>query len=185
MRSAVYVVAVCVGCGSGSSAKTKTDASSIDSPHGDSRAVDARAIDAALDASPFDAGPDAKLFLDAPAGTFPLVLKNYVSWCTVEINNSGSFSTATPQTVNVLPGTITLVAKPMNSMFELGTDMWHHVDGTTGDTGISGTQAGSGINATSTTTITITNAGACVWVCCPFSADGSGCNPALIGDQCP
>lgn len=183
-----FVLLLLVACGNGSSARTKTDA-----PIDTHVAIDAR-IDAPADAKIFlDAPPDAKIFLDAPApvfldapaGTYPLKVKNYLSWCTVEVNASGTFSTAAEQDVNVLPGTIPLVAKPASSFFELGTDMWHHVDGTTGDTGIPGTQAGTGVSATSTTSITIVAAGACVWVCCPFSSDGSGCNPALIGDQCP
>jgi hypothetical protein len=176
------VLALLVACGSGSSAHTKNDAPNADTP--------VVANDARADARPIDGPPDAKIFLDAPgpvfldapAGTFPLKVKNYISWCSVEVNGSGTFSTAMEQDVNVLPGTIALVAKPMSGTFELGSDMWHHVDGTTGDTGIAGGRATSGQSSAS---ITITSAGACVWVCCPFSADGSGCDPALIGDQCP
>jgi len=164
----------------------KNDAPAIDTPVVATDApADAKVF---LDAKEFldapkvfmDAPPH--VFLDAPPGTFPLKVKNYISWCAVEVNGSGTFSTALEQDVNVLPGTIQLAAKPMSSTFELGSDMWHHVDGTSGDTGIPG-NAGAG--GTTTATITITSAGACVWVCCPFSADGSGCNPALIGDQCP
>ncbi len=183
MRSALLVWLVACG-GGGSSPHLKTDAAG-DSPRpADSRAVDSTTADTPPDGPPVDAGPDAKIFLDAPPGTYPLTVKNYLSWCTVEIDNSGSFSTVTPQTVNVLPGTISLAARPASTMFVLGSDMWHHVDGTTGDTGISGSQSGSGLTATSTASITITSAGACVWVCCPFST-GGGCDPALIGDQCP
>jgi hypothetical protein len=62
--------------------------------------------------------------------------------------------------------------------------MWHHVDGTTGDVGIPGTQTGSGSAALSTTMVTVGSAAKCVWVCCPFT-NGTGCDPAAIGDQCP
>ena len=181
MRAAWLMIAA---CGGGSSAHKQSDAPAIDTPV---VAIDAPADARPIDAKIFhDAPPDAKIFLDAPffdapAGTFPLKVKNYLMWCSVEVNGSGTFSTASEQDVNVLPGTIQLVAKPASTTFELDNSMWHHVDGTTGDTGISGTQA----SGQSTAAITITTAGACVWVCCPFSADGSGCNPALIGDQCP
>jgi hypothetical protein len=186
-----FALLALVACGNGSSARTKSDAPA------DTHVIDARVDahpDAPADAKIFmDAPPDAKIFmdappkvfLDAPPGTYPLKVKNYSFWCAVEVNNSGTFSTALEQDVNVLPGAIALVAKPANSTFELGTDMWHYVDGTTGDTGVPGTQAGTGTSATSTTQITIVASGKCVWVCCPFSADGSGCNPAIIGDQCP
>jgi len=182
------LLALVAACGNGSSARTKSDAPPTDTPHIGDAPADAKVfMDAPPDAKIFmDAHvPDAKIFLDAPAGTYPLKVKNYQFWCAVEVNNSGTFSTALEQDVNVLPGVIPLVAKPASSTFKLGTDMWHHVDGTSGDTGISGTQAGTGVNATSTTSITIVASGACVWVCCPFSADGSGCDPAVIGDQCP
>ena len=153
-----------------SSSHTFADAPRGDGPHSDAPRIDApRLADAAL---------------DAPPGTFQLTVKNYSSWCSVQVG-SGAGSSAPMQMVNVAPSTVTLVAKAASSAFELDSSMWHHVDGTTGDTGIAGTQTGTGSNAQSTAAATITNAAKCVWVCCPFSTGGTGCDPGVIGDQCP
>jgi hypothetical protein len=132
-------------------------------------------VDAATDARP----------IDAPPGTFMLTVKNYSSWCSVQVGSNGTFTTTTPQMEFVAPSTVQLIAKRASATFELGSDMWHYVDGTTGDTGVSGTHTGSGIAATSEASVTVSNANKCVWVCCPFAGTGSGCDPASIGDQCP
>jgi len=121
---------------------------------------------------------------DAPAGTYTLTVKNYQSSCSVQIG-SGMFTTTTPQTTDVGPSSVQLVAKAANMTLELGSDMWHYVDGTTDDTGIGGIRMGSGVDATSTAHATISNVNKCIWVCCPMAGTGSGCDPATIGDQCP
>src|SRR5438093_4940844 len=56
--------------------------------------------------APIDTG---KVFMDAPAGTRPLILKNVLSWCTVSVDG-GTASAAAMQQVNVMPGVINLVA---------------------------------------------------------------------------
>jgi hypothetical protein len=84
------------------------------------------------------------------------------------------------QTVDITAaGTIDLDAVALQG-FILGEDMWHHTDGDTG-AGEPGTVTGTGQTASSAATVTVGDADACVWVCCPFP-DGSGC-PAT--DQCP
>jgi hypothetical protein len=150
--ASLFLIAAC-----GSSAKTPDAAAS--------------AIDAA---TTIDAAATADA---APAGT-ALTVKNYLSWCSVSVNGGAASSGAT-QTVNVTPGPITLVATAASTTFKLGPNMWHHVDGTTGNTGVPGTVAG----AMSTATITVGATAACAWVCCPF-ANGTGC-PDTLPDQCP
>jgi hypothetical protein len=109
-----------------------------------------------------------------------LTVINYDVWCSVAVNG-GTASTAAQQVVDVSPGTITLVASPASSTFEIGGDMWHHTNGDTGS-GETGTVAGSGTTATSTAMVTVGSAAKCVWVCCPF-ANGTGCTG--LADQCP
>jgi hypothetical protein len=148
--------------------------------------------DAAID-SPgqhADAGIDAKVFLDGPAGTTPLTVKNYASWCEVTVNG-GTASSASSTTTNVTPGTITLVAKPLpdgngSSLFEIDGNMWHHTDGDTNNTGETGTvSSGSDKRLlTSTAMVTVASTAKCVWVCCPFFPGGNGCEPGVIGEQC-
>ena len=121
--------------------------------------------------------------VDAPPGTFPLTVKNYISWCTVSINGTMT-SIAPVQTVNLLPGTYTLVAKAKDATFQLGPNMWHHttLDSGTGETGV---VAGTGVGATSTVMVTVGSAAKCAWVCCPFSPNGNGCEPNAVPEQCP
>ncbi len=121
-----------------------------------------------------------KAGVDSPAGT-TLTIKNVFSWCSVTVAG-GTASTAAVITTHVPPGQITLTAKGAGT-FILGPDMWHHVDGTTGNTGVAGTVAGD----TSTAKITVGATAACAWVCCPFP-NGSGCAtgaPDNLGDLCP
>jgi hypothetical protein len=61
--------------------------------------------------------------------------------------------------------------------------MWHHVDGTTGNTGVDGNQVG-GSTGTSTAMVTMGTANKCVWVCCQFEQADNGCE-STIPDQCP
>ena len=139
--------------------------------------TDARVfLDAPADARVFmDAPADAaQVFLDAPPGTYPLTVKNYLDWCSVSVGG-GAFSADAVQVVNVMPGTIPLVAQPASTMFELAPGMWHHTDGDAG-TGDSGVVAGGQSSAVKT----VGTAPACVWVCCPFTT-GVGC---AIPDQC-
>ncbi|MCE9578239.1 MAG: hypothetical protein K8W52_34250 [Deltaproteobacteria bacterium] len=135
-------------------------------------AIDAVAIDAPIaDASPVDAATDAA------TGGATLTVKNYLAWCSVSVNGAAA-STAAQQVVTVTPGAIPLVASGATG-FKLGPNMWHHVDGTTGNTGVAGNVSGT----MSSATVTVGAGGACVWVCCPFT-NGTGC-PDSLADQCP
>ena len=156
------------GCGDDGGKGTNKDAAT------DSKvAIDATPTDAAIDASMVDAAP----------GTFPLTVKNYLAWCDVSINGATA-SAASVQTVNLLPGTYTLVGRAANSTFQIGPNMWHH---TTGDSGAgeTGGVAGSGVTATSTVMVTVGSAAKCAWVCCPFSPGGNGCEANVVGELCP
>src|SRR5205823_7293443 len=103
-----------------------------------------------------------------------LTVKNYLSWCSVSIDG-GTASTADSQTVPVTPGRVQLAAQPASGTFRLG--LWHHTAGDTTDAGEAGTVSGS----TSTASVSVSDAGACVWVCCPFT-NGTGCD---VAEQCP
>ncbi len=129
-----------------------------------------------------DAAVDSKA-VDAPAGSgaIALTVKNYLSWCNVRVGSAGTFSSAGVQTVMVGSGQVALAARALTG-FELGSDMWHHVDGDTGS-GFSGVQTGSGSAAQSDANVTVSSAAKCVWVCCPFANTGSGCSG--LPDQCP
>jgi len=130
-----------------------------------------------VDGKPADGKP-----VDGPPGeTAQLTVNNFESWCSVSINHDNATIMNT-YTATVGLGAVTLVASPASETFELGSDMWHLVDGDSGS-GVAGTQAGSGDTATSTATVTISSTAAkCVWVCCPFANSGTGCN---VADQCP
>jgi len=132
------------------------------------------AIDSATqhDAPVHDA---AKVFLDAPPGTFPLTVKNVISWCSVTVNG-GPATTSSSIVTNVLPGPITLTATPIPN-FEIGPTPWHLVDGDTGG-GVQGTLSGS----MTTATVTVGSAAKCVWVCCRSQTDTTDCD---VPDQCP
>ncbi len=128
-----------------------------------------------------DAAVDSKA-IDAPgSGAIALTVKNYLAWCDVRVGSAGTFSSASVQTVMVGAGQVALAARPLTG-FELGSDMWHHVDGDTGN-GFSGVQTGSGSAAQSDANVTVSTTGKCVWVCCPFANTGSGCSG--LPDQCP
>ena len=162
--ASVLLIAGLVGCGDDGGKGAAKDAA-IDSKV----AIDATPIDAAIDAPP----------IDAPPGTFPLKVKNYLAWCDVSVNG-GNASTTAEQTVNVLPGSIPLVATGATG-FKAAGNMWHHTLNDTG-TGETGAVTGTGANAQSTATAVVA-AAKCVWVCCPF-LDGHGCE-TTIPDQCP
>jgi hypothetical protein len=152
----ILIAMVGFGCGGGGS---DVDAR-IDAAQG--------AIDASRDAAP----------IDSAAGTRPLTVKNYLSWCSVTVNG-GVASTAAMQIVDVAPGAIP-VSAVAETGFQLGTTPWHDTDGDTGG-GEQGTVTGSGQSASSATTATVATTPACVWVCCEFTG-GGGCP---VDDQCP
>ncbi len=106
-------------------------------------------------------------------GQQTLVVYNYLNWCSVSVNGAAPSSDAT-QSVSVDEGTVTLSATP-NAGFELGSTPWHDTDGDTG----SG-DPGSVNGTTSTTTITVGDSGACVWVCC----ETIGSNDCPTADLC-
>ncbi len=129
---------------------------------------DSSTTDSGTDSATTDAGNDAA----GDSGGGPtLTVKNYLSWCNVAVGN-GAASAAAVQTVSAT-GNVPLTATPLNG-FKLGD--WHH---TTGDTG-SG-DPGTVANNTSSASVNVGDAGACVWVCCPFT-NGTGCPTT---DQCP
>ena len=130
----------------------------------------------AHDAKPIDA---AHVFMDGPANTAPLTVKNYLSWCSISVNG-GATSAGATQTVNVMPGSIALVASPASATFKIGPTTWHDTAGDTG-AGDPGTLAGTGTTETSSTTVTVATTAKCVWACCPF-ANGTGCPTT---EQCP
>ena len=115
---------------------------------------------------------------DAQTGT-TLVVKNYLSWCSVSVNG-GTESALPQQTVVVQPGTIPLSAKALTG-FQLGTTPWHDTDGDTGS-GDPGTRTGTGQDEVASTTETVGATDDCVWVCCETAATPGDC-PAT--DQCP
>ncbi|MDB4959785.1 MAG: hypothetical protein JWO36_7354 [Myxococcales bacterium] len=130
------------------------------------------------DSRPIDASNPADAGVDAPPGTKPLTVKNYLDWCSVTVNG-GTASTAAVQVVNVLPGMIPLTAAPASSAFALGPNMWHHTNGDTGS-GDTGTVSGG----KSAAVVTVNTTAKCVWVCCPF-ANGTGCESTTVPEQCP
>ena len=105
---------------------------------------------------------------DAPApnpGT--LTVKNFLNWCSVEINGDAASTDATV-TVSVTPGSlVTIVATPANGSFEIGPVPWFGVDQNSG-AAAPGSDVGSGASETSTAVVTTNQAGTpqCVSVCC-------------------
>ncbi len=98
-------------------------------------------------------------------------------WCTVDIAIMGQTpNTDYTQTVCVPPGIVAVAASP-NSGFELGTAPWHDTDGDPG-TGDPGTRNG---NSSGTFVTVVAGTPKCVWVCCPFASNGTGCPTT---DQC-
>lgn len=117
----------------------------VDAP---AAAVDAPA--AAVDAADT---PDA-----ASAAMVTLTVKNYLSWCSVTIEN-GSPSSAASQTVMVPAGSVVhLNAVKLNDTFVFG--YWF---GTDGDTS-------AAHDTNMTTTATVMDANKTVQACCPFAS---------------
>jgi hypothetical protein len=101
-----------------------------------------------------------------------LTVKNYLSWCSVDVAGNTT-STATTQTVCVpANGTVNLSATALTG-FEVTTDDWHDVD----------SQQLTGNNMTSKATKAIGGADTCVWVCCRTASDGGTDCPST--DLCP
>jgi hypothetical protein len=143
--------------------------------------------DAAVDSKAIDAPKAVDAAVDGPPGTAPLTVKNYLNWCSVEVNGMTG-SVAGQQVVNLAPGTYSLVAKRASSSFVVDGNMWHHTNGDsgTGETGVV-TKPDAQDEATwfSTAMVTVGTSAKCVWVCCPFSTQGHpGCE-STIADQCP
>jgi hypothetical protein len=113
----------------------------------------------------------------AGAACVELTVINHLSWCSVSVAGENAV-TDDEITVCVPPGEVALEATA-ESGFQLGDAPWHETDGDTGD-GEEGTVTGSGTNASSATTVTVSGED-CVWVCCPFP-NGSGCD---IENPCP
>jgi hypothetical protein len=137
------------------------DASPADSGS-DGTAPEAGPTDAGLDSGAHDAGPVDAGSVDA--GSVTLRVVNYLGWCSVTVNGDAA-STAFTITKSVpAGGTGTIVAKPASSAFEIGADPWFGVNQNDGGAA-PGTDVGTGVNETSTVTVT-TGANQCVAVCC-------------------
>jgi hypothetical protein len=134
-----------------------------------------------------DAGPDT----GPDAACVDLTVKNYKDWCTLSVNGQPLANSGPPgmgsSTVCVPPGTVDLVASPYDTTFTLGPAPWHGTSGDQdgGDPGVY-VDAGTGdaeVKSTTSTTVTVTSDGACVWACCPFT-NGSGCALTTTGNLC-
>ena len=123
--------------------------------------------------------------LDGPPGTVPLTVKNVDAWCSVKVNG-GTASTLPTIVVNVQPGVIPVTATAASATFMIEPNMWHLTDGDSGS-GETGNVTGSGVTAESAVTATVVSATPkCVWICCPFTSNGSGCEPSdVVGKICP
>lgn len=155
-----------IGCGDDGGGSTQKDAA-IDTALSDGRLVD----------SPL-------AFLDAPAGTVPLTVKNVLNWCAVKVNGATTASTAATITVNVTPGVIPITATAASSIFKIAPNMWHLTDGDTGS-GETGVVTGTGLTAESAVHATVGSTAKCVWICCPFQ-NGTGCEQANTDpNDCP
>src|SRR5690349_20421423 len=69
--------------------------------------------------------PDAEI--DGPAGTAPVLVKNYQSQCSVSLMN-GAASTAEVLRVDVNNIVVPMTAVAVQG-FRLGATPWHHTDG--------------------------------------------------------
>jgi hypothetical protein len=111
-------------------------------------------------------------------GCVELTVINTSSWCSVSVAGEDPVTDA-EITACVPAGEVDLEASAADNNFQLGPTPWHGTDGDTGD-GEEGDVTGSGVNATSAATVTVTGED-CVWVCCPFT-NGTGCD---IENPCP
>ena len=109
------------------------------------------------------------------AGCVTVNVYNFLSWCSVSVNGGG-FSTAASQTVCVSPGSVPLEAEAKNGTFKLGPDPWLYISGAGGtDSGEPGT-IDAGVSGA---TVVVGSSPGCVLVCCPFSSNGTGCDPSF------
>lgn len=114
-----------------------------------------------------------------PASPGTLTVKNYLNWCSVEING-GTASTDATVRASVAPGSMaTIVATPANGSFEIGPNPWFGVNQNSG-AAAPGTDVGSGTSETSTAVVTTDQAGTpqCVSVCCQEPGNGPIACPA-------
>jgi hypothetical protein len=116
-----------------------------------------------------------------------LTVKNYALWCSISVNGTPlTPNQASTDVCVTASSTVSLVASPASSSFELGPDPWH---GTSGDVDAGGDPGtvidggrDSGGNGADMATITVGAGGtACVWACCPFTG-GTNCPTT---NQCP
>ena len=117
------------------------------------------------------------------SGQGMLTVKNFLNWCSVEING-GTPSTGATVIASVNPGSMaTIVATPADGSFEIGPNPWFGVDQNSG-AAASGTDVGSGPSEISTAVVTINQTGApqCVSVCC--QEPGNGPIPCPATDPC-
>ncbi len=103
-----------------------------------------------------------------------LTVHNIATWCSVTVNG-GTASTAVTQTVCIdTAGAVPLIAATTPG-FVLSDTMWHHVDDSTGDTGVSGMQNGAKTQSSETKTVGSSGT-ACAWVCCPGMGNPTECD---------
>ncbi len=98
-------------------------------------------------------------------GANTLLVKNYLSWCSVSVNGAAANTNAT-QSVTVSPGMVVPLTATGAPGFMIAPNMWHGVDDDSG-TGATGTVTGT----TSAETVTVPAAGKCVFVCCPSTTE--------------
>jgi hypothetical protein len=165
------------GSDAGTDAATEKDAAPEASTTADAGTDSATSGDAATkEGGVVDAGSTKD---GGDAGCTMLTVYNLDGWCSITVNGTPLAS----QEVCVAPGPVTLVATPAGVAFEIGPDPWYNV----GDAGV--TNHGTGTTETSTTTVDVSGATACVAACCPFT-DGSGCtgtaaSPGIFGNADP
>jgi hypothetical protein len=99
--------------------------------------------------------------------------------CAVSVAG-GAFSASAVQIVCVSPGAVTLLAERASSRDELG--LWHDTSGDHGF-GDPGMFLSPGGTLQRMTTVSVSDASACVWICCALQVSpGKGCP---ISNQCP
>ncbi len=103
-----------------------------------------------------------------------LTVHNIAAWCNVSVNG-GTASTGLTQTVCIdTPGAVPLTAATTPG-FVLSDTMWHHVDDSSGDTGVKGMWNGAMTKSSETKTVGA-NGTACAWVCCPGMGNPTECD---------
>jgi hypothetical protein len=115
-----------------------------------------------------------------------LTVHNIVSWCKVSVNGGAELPDGT-QTVCVDANAMVALEASPSTGFTLSNTMWHHVDDSTGDTGVKGDQTSMAGKSLETKTVGA-NGAACTWVCCPGVGNPTECDVGgafVPSDPCP